>query len=231
MPGLSWMALFCKVKDLSNLSNTMVRLLSMDVLCVCVPVPWRCYVLCVLQWDAFQLLVQSWHVVFEVDCDIVGGGGGVWEVVASAFHFPPSRLWLVSSNVLVWCCRVSVSTNLLSTSLLVLSRSCLSLATVFYVSSSYCLSKFFFWRASSILCWASRSLLNLSNSSLSLLFSSTSLWLMLGEGDSDGCAEACDWDNTCGGFSALPGQWLSSADLWATNLELRWGGSLANGCS
>ena len=31
---LSWKALFCKVKDLSDLSSTIVKLLSMDALCV-----------------------------------------------------------------------------------------------------------------------------------------------------------------------------------------------------
>ena len=99
------------------------------------------------------------------------------------------------------------------------------IAIFFWEIYMSCLSMFFFWQANSTLCWASRSFLNLSNSSLSLLFSSTSLWVMSGLGDSDGGAEACDWGDTWWRFWALPGPWLSSADLWGTNLELGWGGS------
>ena len=40
-------------------------------------------------------------------------------------------------------------------------------------------------------------------------------------GNSDGGAEACDLGDPWWRFSVLPGQWLSSADLWGTNLELR----------
>ena len=193
--------------------------------CVWMPVPWRCYVIYILQCDIFQVVMQRSHVICGVDCDVVVVVVGVWGGCCFSLSFSSLKALICSSNVLVWCCNVSVSANLLSTSLWVLSRSCLSCATVFCVSCSYCLSKFFFWQANSTLLWASRSFLNLSNSSLSLLFSSTTLWLMLGVGDSGWGAEACDWGNTWWKFSALLGQWLSSADLWGTNLELRWGGS------
>ena len=62
---------------------------------------------------------------------------------------------------------------------------------MFCVSCSYCLS-FSFDKLTLLYAESSRSFLNLSNSSLSLLFSSTSLWVMSGVGDSCGGAEACD---------------------------------------
>ena len=152
----------------------------------------------------------------------VGCNGVAW---GCCFSLSLSSLKALScpSHALDWCFNVSVSANLLSTSLWVLSRSCLSLKTVFCVSCSHYLSKFFFWQASSTLCWESRSFSNLSKFFLSLLFSSISVWVMLGVCDSGGGAEAYDWGNTWWRFSALPGPWLSSADLWGTNLELRWG--------
>ena len=149
------------------------------------PVPWRCYVIYILQCDVFQVVVQRWHVVCGVDCDVVlVVVGCVWGIVALVFHFPPSRLWFAPLYVFVWSCNVSVSANLMSTSLWVLSRSCLSLATVFCVSCSCCLSKFFFWQADSTLCWASRSFLNLSNSlplayCFQLVYGSYQGWVIL----------------------------------------------------
>ena len=189
----------------------MVKLLSMNALHVgaC-----AMEVLC-------DLYIEVWFVSSggtKVTC-----GVGVWLCGGCCFSlsFSSLKALICSSNVLVWYFNVSVSPNLLSTSLWVLFRFCLSLATVFCVSYLYCLYKVFFWQAHSPLCWASRSFLNLSNSSFSLLFSSTSLWVMLGVGDSGGGAVACGWSNTWWRSSALPGQWLSSVDLQGTNLELR----------
>ena len=88
---LSWIALFCKVKDLSNMSNTMVKLLSMDALCVgaC-----AMEVLCDLYiavWCVSSGTAKvTWSVVLTVMC------WWWWEcvgIVALAFHFPPSMLW------------------------------------------------------------------------------------------------------------------------------------------
>ena len=202
----------------------MVKLLSMDALCVSIC---AMEVLCDLYIAVWCVLSGGAKVTCGVWCWLwcVGGGRGCVGGCCFSLSFFSLKALICSSNVLVLYCNVFVSANQLSTSLWVLSRTCLSLAVVFCVSCSYCLSKFFFWQAYSTLCWASRSFLNLLNSSLSLLFSSTSVLVMLGVGDSGGSAEACDWGNTWWRFSALPGQWLSSADLWWTNPELRWRGS------
>ena len=155
---------------------------AMEVSCDLYIVVW-----CVSSGDA-KVTCGVWCWLW---CGVSGGGrcaggGGVAQGCCFSFSFSSLKALIFSSSVLVWCCNVSVSAYLLSKSLWVLPRSCLSLAAVFCVYCSYCLSKFFFWQANCTLCWPSRSFFNLSNSSLSLLFSSISLWVMSEVDDSDG---------------------------------------------